>query len=109
MLRKEREIEIEREREIVVIFWVKQEGVGSRPRVEGFAFEGSRDTCSSVREEREACCRSRCRKVCTSDGGKRREFPSVGFYFPNQTCGLGQQQKLGWRAGRRWEEKAQYL
>lgn len=70
-----------------MIFWDRQKGVGSRPRAEGFAFERSGDTCSSVREEREACCRSRCRKVCAFGGGKRREFPSVGFYFPNQTCG----------------------
>lgn len=85
-----------------MVFWNRQEGVGSRPQAEGLAFGRSRDTYSTVREEREACCRSRCRKVCTCGGGKGREFPSVGFYFPNQAC--GSVSRAGWRAGRRREE-----
>lgn len=72
-----------------VIFWDRQEGIDSRPQAEGLTFERSRDTHSSIREEREVCCRSRCRKVCTFGGGRRREFPSAGFYFTHQACGSG--------------------
>lgn len=91
-----------------MIFWDWPEGRRSRPQAEGFAFKRSRDTYSSVREEREARCRRRCRKVCTFGGGKRREFPSVGFYFPKQACGLvspGARVEGGRQSG----EKAQYV
>lgn len=86
---REREGETrQRDRQTVgVIFSDRPDGIASRPQVERFTSERRGDTHSSVSEEREACCRSRCRKVCKFGGGKGREFPSVGFYFTNEACG----------------------